>query len=116
VFFRFCVAQELRRVLVDRARARRAEKRGGGAHRTELRSALLGGEESPVELRDLDAALCELDEPDGRKARVVELRVCAALTDPECAEELGAYPRTVDGDWAFSLAWLRRRLAEKEKP
>ena len=59
---------------------------------------------------DLEEALRELEQLDARKARVVELRVFAGLTVPECAEQLGVAARTVDADWAFSMVWLRMRL------
>jgi RNA polymerase sigma factor (TIGR02999 family) len=103
-------AQVMRRILIDHARARRAEKRGGDQVRVDLEHALdiaAGGDES---LLDLDAALARLTEIDPRRARVVELRFFGGLTIEEIAEFMGVGARTVDRDWRVARAWLRREL------
>ncbi len=107
-------AEMLRRVLVDAARARKAQKRGGGWARVTLSGA---GEVSGTEAADvaaLDDALRDLTEADERAARVVELRFFGGLGDAEIAEVLGVSERTVRNDWRMARAWLRRALgAEK---
>ncbi len=105
-------AEMLRRVLVDAARARKAQKRGGGWARVTLSGA---GELSGMEAADvaaLDDALRELKGADERAARVVELRFFGGLGDAEIAEVLGVSERTVRNDWRMARAWLRRALSE----
>jgi RNA polymerase sigma factor (TIGR02999 family) len=103
-------AQMMRRVLVDIARRRRADRRGG-AHA--VRVPLDGVEvAAPVQpdLLDIDAALERLAVEDPRKARVVELRFYGGLSVDETAEALQVWVRTVHKDWAFARAWLYRAL------
>jgi RNA polymerase sigma factor (TIGR02999 family) len=111
-FFRACVAQECRRVLVDEARRRGALKRRGSDGQPVTLSTGAWAEDPPtVSLLDLEQAVAALAQQDGRAARVVELRVYGGLTIGEVADALGVAKRTIDGDWAFALAWLRRRLS-----
>ena len=101
-------ARAMRRVLVDRARKRRADKRGG-----ELRRVTLAGDEpgrEALDVLELNLALDKLAEKSPEQARVVELRYFGGLTIAEIAEVLGMGKRTVDELWAFSKAWLRREL------
>ena len=114
-------AQMMRRVLVDHARARDAQKRGGGAAQVTLgavdRAAGAGapplGESAPdaVDLLALDDALERLAALDPQKARLVELRYFAGLSIPEVAEALGVSTATVSREWAVARMWLRRELA-----
>jgi RNA polymerase sigma-70 factor, ECF subfamily len=104
-------AQTMRRVLVDYARARVAEKRGGVRHRVPLSEA--GGWDSAVsceQLIDLDAELAALSAADARAARVVELRFFGGLHEEEVAEALGVSVITVKRDWKAARAWLAARL------
>jgi RNA polymerase sigma-70 factor (ECF subfamily) len=103
-------AQIMRKVLVDHARARGAQKRGGLAHRTTLDTAVLPGRRKNMDLLVLDAALDRLTKLDPRKSRVVELRVFAGLTAQEAAAAMQVAVITVRRDWQFALAWLRREL------
>ena len=108
-------AQAMRRVLIDHARRKRADKRGGGARRITLaRDVTPPGDSSDVDLLALDDALDRLAELDARQARVVELRYFAGLTVDEVAEALGVSPRTVAGEWRLARAWLSQRLAGQE--
>ncbi len=107
--FLVAAAGAIRRVLVDHARARRAEKRGGAAERITLSGVSETGG-GAVDLLALDEALALLAEKDARKARVVELRYFGGLTIDETAETLGVGSTTVEDDWAFARAWLRRTL------
>ena len=105
-------ARLMRQILVDHARVRGAQKRGGGRPRLTLDSALAaaaGGNE--VELLALDDALTELSRIDEAQGRIVELRFFGGLSVPETAEALGISPATVKRDWAVARAWLFRRLA-----
>lgn len=107
-------ARQMRRILVDQARERRAAKRGGGvAPVTVVDDALAGGEPvAGVDLLALDAALGELAGIDPRQAELVELRFFAGMTVPETAVALGVSPATVKREWALAKAWLYRKLNE----
>lgn len=114
----FCAvaALAMRQILTDRARRRRAEKRGGGESPVTLTDAVLGGSGSGVEVLDilvLDDVLQRLEALDQRQARVVELRVFGGLTVPEAAEALGISARSVENDWRLARAWLSRELSER---
>ncbi len=107
-------ATVMRRVLVDRARERRAEKRGGEAVLVavdELENLAVAAPEREVELLDLDRALDRLGELYPRQARVVELRFFGGLGEDEIAEALATSTRTIRRDWTFAAAWLARELA-----
>jgi RNA polymerase sigma-70 factor, ECF subfamily len=104
-------AQMMRRVLVDIARRRDTERRGGaGAVRVPLESIDVPAVEPGADLLAVDAALQKLAAEDPRKAQVVELRFFGGLSVDETAEALGVSPRTVHTDWAFARAWLYRTL------
>ena len=105
-------AQMMRRVLVDIARRRRAERRGGeSAIRVPLDGIDVAASEPGADLLDVDAALDLLAREDPRKARVVELRFFGGLSIEETAQALGVSARTVHADWAFARAWLYRALS-----
>jgi RNA polymerase sigma factor (TIGR02999 family) len=103
-------AQLMRRILVDYARRRGRDKRGGGAVRVPLEAVPGVGGERDVDLVALDEALEELAELSPRQSRVVELRFFAGLTIDETAEVLEISPATVKIDWRMARAWLFRRL------
>jgi RNA polymerase sigma-70 factor, ECF subfamily len=104
-------AQMMRRVLVDIARRRRAERRGGPAVvRVPLDGIDVPGREPAADLLAVDAVLDKLSARDPRKAQVVEARFFGGLSVEETAEALGVSPRTVQTDWAFARAWLYREL------
>ena len=106
-------ARLMRRVLVDLARARRAEKRGGGAVRVTLDDAAIGGVSPDADVIRLDDALQALAKLDDRKSRVVELRFFGGLTAEETAAALQVSTKTVLRDWEFARAWLQRELSGK---
>ena len=104
-------AQMMRRVLVDIARRRRAERRGGpNAIRVPLDTIDVAASEPGADLLAVDMALEMLAAEDARKAQVVELRFFGGLSIEETAEALGISVRTVHSDWAFARAWLYRAL------
>jgi RNA polymerase sigma factor (TIGR02999 family) len=103
-------ARLMRRILVDFARARLNQKRGGGAEKVVLDEALEISDEKSHELIALDDALMVLDSVDTRKSQVVEMRFFGGLTVEETGEALHMSPETVMRDWMIALLWLRRDL------
>ena len=104
------VAQIIRRILIDRARAKLTSKRGGGAIRVELHDMLAAALPGDVDMIALDLALSELAGFDPQKAKLVELRYFAGLSIPETAEVLGLSPTTIKREWSIARAWLYDRL------
>jgi RNA polymerase sigma-70 factor (ECF subfamily) len=102
-------ARLMRRILVDLARARRYQKRGGGALHVTLTDALLVPDKAEL-LVPLDEALSALAEFDERRSQVVELRFFGGLTVEETAAVLQVSPETVMRDWKLARTWLRREL------
>jgi RNA polymerase sigma factor (TIGR02999 family) len=102
-------ARLMRRVLVDRARARKYQKRGGGAVKVSLAEGMLTTEREP-DLIALDEALNALAGLDVRKSRVIELRFFGGLSVEETAEALEVSPKTVMRDWTVAKIWLLREL------
>lgn len=112
----FAVASRIvRQVLVDHARAKSSEKRGGGAERVELSEALCGCHGPDADLLELDEALEELSKFDERQSRLIELRFFGGLTIEETAVVLETSPATVKREWALARAWLSRRLSDDSK-
>jgi RNA polymerase sigma factor (TIGR02999 family) len=106
-------ARLMRRVLVDLARSRGADRRGGGAIRVTLDEAALGGSSPDADVIRLDDALKALAVLDDRKSRVVELRFFGGLTADETAAVLQVSSKTVLRDWEFARAWLQRELTRE---
>jgi RNA polymerase sigma factor (TIGR02999 family) len=106
-------AQAMRRLLIDRARARLADKRGGAAERVTLHDELPSQppQDVDVDVIALDHALASLEALDARQARIVELRYFAGLTVEETAEAVLLSPATVKREWALARAFLFRSLA-----
>lgn len=104
-------ASMMRRILVNHARDRHAQKRGGAATRITLDESVGFSKEPDVDLVALDEALVELATLDPRGSRVVELRFFGGLGVEETAEVLGVSTATVKRDWSVVRAWLRRELA-----
>jgi RNA polymerase sigma factor (TIGR02999 family) len=104
-------ASAMRRLLIDHARRRTAEKRGGGRQAVDLTDAMLASAHQDDRLLDLDEALRRLEAVQPRKARVVECRFFAGLSIDETAEALGVARATAARDWTVARAWLHRELA-----
>ena len=109
-FFAMC-AQLMRRILVDFARSRGYQKRGGDATKVDFDEALIVSREPGANLVALDAALQRLAEVDDRKSRVVELRFFGGLSVKETAEVLKVSVDTVMRDWKLAKVWLLRELS-----
>jgi RNA polymerase sigma factor (TIGR02999 family) len=110
-FFRVA-AEAMRRILVDHARARAADKRGGDLLRVPL--ADLAGGAAGVDLLALDEALSELEAHDATAAELVKLRYFSGFAHGEAAELLGLTRRQADGVWAVARTWLYRRLRDEQ--
>lgn len=106
-------AISMRRLLIERARARHADKRGGDQVRVTLDTHLHAAaqEPTPIDILALDEALDTLARLDPRQARIVELRFFGGLTVEETADVLDISPVTVKRDWAVARAWLLRTLS-----
>jgi RNA polymerase sigma factor (TIGR02999 family) len=105
----------MRRVLVDLARARAADKRGGAVVRVTLDEAANCGVVRDADVVRLDDALQLLASLDNRKSRVVELKFFGGLTIDETASVLKVSPKTVLRDWEFARAWLHRELSDESQ-
>ena len=109
----FAIAARLmRQVLVDHARRKRADKRGGGVTVIGLDEMIpAAAPTAGVDVLALDEALDTLSSLDARQCRVVELRFFAGLKIPEVADALGVSTATVEREWAMAKAWLHQRLS-----
>lgn len=103
-------AKAMRNLLVDHARSRRRQKRGGDRQQVSLDEAIASPGDTNPNLVDLDEALQRFSQLDARKSQVVELRYFGGLSIPETAEALGISPATVKRDWEVARAWLLREL------
>ena len=103
-------ARLMRRILVDHARARHAQKRGGPGLAVTLDEALVPSDGPGPDFAALDDALEALAKFDERKSRVIEMRFFGGLSVEETAVVLGVSPATVMGDWRLARAWLKREL------
>jgi RNA polymerase sigma factor (TIGR02999 family) len=114
-FFR-AAAEAMRKILIDHARARNADKRGGGrAALSIVNVADLADDDNPAGILALDDAMVRLERVDAQASEVVRLRFYAGLSVEAAAETLGISPRTVRRDWAFARAWLRESLEREQE-
>lgn len=112
--FMALAAVMMRRILVNHARDRIAEKRGGRAERVPLTVAGDRLGTSDLYVLELNEALARLSGHDPRKARIVELKFFAGLSTGEVAEALGISTATVERDWKFARAWLQAALSTQD--
>jgi RNA polymerase sigma factor (TIGR02999 family) len=103
-------ALSMRQILVQRARAKRAAKRGGAPVRVTLDVSLLSAAPPEIDVLALDQALTRLAALDPEQARIVELRYFGGLTVEETGEVVGVSPATVKRQWAMARAWLKRAV------
>jgi RNA polymerase sigma factor (TIGR02999 family) len=107
-------AQVMRRILVDHARRRKSDKRGGDAIPVTIGAALdLAAATENFDVVSLDDALVQLEKIFPQQARIVELRFYAGLTIDETATVLGISPATISREWTMARAWLKRALNTK---
>jgi RNA polymerase sigma factor (TIGR02999 family) len=111
--FFFAAAEAMRRILIDRARAKGALKRGGNPRRLRLDHDPLAADDLSAELLDLDGALTKLSAEDPTKAELVKLRFFAGLTLEEAGRVLGISPATADRHWSYARAWLYREMSRE---
>ncbi len=109
-------ARAMRQILMEHARRRAADKRGGGWLRVTLREELQLAAPSAVEILKLDRALDDLSEIDERSGRIVELRIFGGMRAGEIAHVLGISERTIYKDWRVAKMWLTRELTGGRKP
>jgi RNA polymerase sigma factor (TIGR02999 family) len=109
-------AEAMRRILIENARRKHAEKRGGGRQRVELDGLELSVELPVDDLVALDEALTRLAQRDPQTAQLVQLHCFAGLSIEQAAEALALAPRTAYRDWAFARAWLYREIAGGAPP
>lgn len=112
VQFLALAASAMRQILVDHARAKATQKRGGEWERVTLRTTVAFAEQGIDDVLAVHEALLRLARHDPRGARIVEMRFFSGLTEAEIASEMGASERWVREQWSHSRAWLRRELGE----
>jgi RNA polymerase sigma factor (TIGR02999 family) len=105
-------AQLMRRILVEHARTRGAQKRGGSASKLSLEEAINYFPQKDLTLLALDDSLKELEKLDARQSRIVELRFFGGLTTEETSEVLGVSTATVEREWRSAKAWLHSQLSD----
>lgn len=110
--FMAVAARTMRRVLVDHARARRRDKRGGGAIRVDLDKVELPAPDEGLDILDLHEALERLAAFDARKSAIVELHFFGGMSYDETAEAVGVSPATVDRELRMAKAWLKVELGQ----
>ncbi|MFO0869184.1 MAG: ECF-type sigma factor [Pirellulales bacterium] len=99
-------AESMRRILIESARRKRADRHGGGRRRVDWKDVIDPTVLSPDDLLDLDQALTEFERVDPTKAALVRLRFFAGLEETQAAEALGISRPTASRHWAFARAWL----------
>jgi RNA polymerase sigma factor (TIGR02999 family) len=104
-------SQAMRHILVDYARSKQSQKRGGLQQKITLDETAMVSSKRSDEIVALDDALQQLNQFDERKSRVVELKYFGGLTNEEIAEVLKMSPETVKRDWRFARTWLLRELS-----
>ena len=111
--FRGAMAFAMRQILVDHARGKKRAKRWGCCQRVELGEGPAAFAQRPEEILALDQALYRLAAKDPRKAHIAELRLFGGFTVKEAAELLGTSVSTVEQEWTFIRAWLRREFSRE---
>ncbi len=108
----FCAvaATAMRQILIDHARMKRSQKRGGGSDRVTLSNLMTPSEDREVDILALDELLTELSKLDARQYRIVELRFFGGLSEEEVAEAIGVSRTTVQTEWRIAKAWLGKEL------
>jgi RNA polymerase sigma factor (TIGR02999 family) len=105
-------ARSMRQILVERARARGAQKRWGGMNRVSMTDSLALASDPETMLPALDEAISKLEQIDAEQAKIVELRYFAGMSVEEAADVMGISPATLKRRWALARAWLFRELSQ----
>jgi RNA polymerase sigma factor (TIGR02999 family) len=108
-------AEAMRRIVIERARARNAAKAGGGQRRVPLDGLQVASPEPQWDLLAIDAALEQLERIDPQAGEIVKLRYFVGMTIPEAAAALGVSPSHVDRQWAWARAWLHAKLQTRNE-
>lgn len=106
-------AEAMRRILIEEARRKKCQKRGGDWKRTEVDVCEVGDDCPQDEIEQVHEVLDEFEEVDPESAELVKLRFFAGLTQQQCADILGISKRTADKRWAFARAWLYHAINEE---
>lgn len=115
--FYAAAAESIRRILLDHAKAHRAQKRGGAAKKGVLSVTSLvdlTSSQKSEEILALEEAICRLEAENAEAAKIVRLRFYAGLTVDQTAAAMDLPPRTVDRRWSFARAWLHQQLSEQD--
>ncbi len=107
-------AEAMRRILIDQARTKQSQRRGGGRQRIDLEHVDVAAAEPHLDLLALDEVLERFEQLDPIKARLVKLRYFAGLSIPQAAEVLGVSSSTADRYWAYARAWMHAELKKCE--
>ncbi len=107
-------AEAMRRILIDQARSKQSQRRGGGRQRQALEHVDIAAPEPSIDLLAMNQALERLEQVDKPKADLVKLRYFAGLTIPQAAEILGISSATADRYWSYARAWLHAELRKGE--
>jgi RNA polymerase sigma factor (TIGR02999 family) len=109
------VSWRMRNFLIEYARARSREKRGGKDERVDFDEAVLMSDEQSKEIIMVHEALMELEKIDKRKALIVQHRYFGGMTTKEISDLLGIAPSTIDREWRFARSWLKREITGEEE-
>ncbi len=110
--FFVAAAEAMRRILIEDARKKNCQKRGGDWRRTKVDVCEIGCDCPKDEIQQVHEVLDQLEEVDSESAELVKLRFFAGLTQKQCADILGISKRTADNRWAFARAWIYRAINE----
>jgi RNA polymerase sigma factor (TIGR02999 family) len=113
-YFFGAAAESMRRILIEHARKKGSQKRGGGRHRVDFMDADVMAEESPDDLIAIDEALIRLAEAEPTTAELVKLRFFAGLTFEQAAELLDISPTTARRHWQYARAWLYGKICSHD--
>jgi RNA polymerase sigma factor (TIGR02999 family) len=111
--FFVAAAEAMRRILIENARKKNCQKRGGDWHRSEIDVCEIGCDCPKDEIQQVHEVLDQFEAVDPESAELVKLRFFAGLTQQQCADILGISKRTADNRWAFARAWLFRAIQEE---
>ncbi|MHC4908119.1 MAG: sigma-70 family RNA polymerase sigma factor [Planctomycetota bacterium] len=110
--FKAIAAQAMRRILIDHARGKKRDKRGGGWRRLNLDEAHRFADRAEMDAIEFYDAIERMRTLDERQARITELRIFGGMTSDEIADQLSVSSRTVERDWKMAQAWLRREFSD----